>query len=184
MCSSDLFFTSNDAPTEFIQDESERRFFTIKLDKTPKQISFEKIYDIWKEFCINAQPEPNWQEWYNSFKHVDGLMASEIQYFTSKLLTTPSIYAELAQLQGTYVSSGFFHDRLAVGKATRDEKKAINEACEKLFGEQPFPSKWRIAKVSEVLSEKSNFAGMESDEDVLDELDKEILKESVKGLPF
>lgn len=181
-CKRYYFCTSNDDIAEFIQDESERRFFSIKLDKTPKQISFEKIYNIWKEFCTNAQPEPNWQDWYDSFEHVDGLLSNEIQYFTSKLLTTLSIHEELLNMNGTYVSTGFFHDSLAVGKATRDEKKAINEACEKLFGKQPFPSKWRISEVNEALRDKTNFIGMDSDDEVMSELNDR--KEAVDALPF
>src|SRR5678810_543640 len=59
-------YTSNDDITDFIQDTSERRFIQILMNKMPKQISFDEIYDIWKTFAQNCIPEPDWQEWYNT----------------------------------------------------------------------------------------------------------------------
>ena len=169
-------FTSNEDPSDFIQDGKERRFIPIHMKEEPKQISFEKIFNVWKQFATNCEPESDWQIWYNSFDDVDGLMSKDIEYYKAKLLTTNEIHNELQQMTGTYVSTGFFHDRLAVGKATRDEKKAINESCEELFGKQPYPSKWRVSDVNQALSDKVSY--MTSD------YEEEEVKQLVKGLPF
>ena len=177
-------FTSNEDPSDFIQDSKERRFIPIHMREEPKQISFDEIFSVWKQFAVNCEPESDWQIWYNSFDDVDGLMSKDIQEYEAMLLSSTEIHTDIKNMTGTYITTGAFHRMIITGKASRDERKAINEACTKLFGKQAAPSKWRVNDVLEVLNERVSYQGFESDEDVLDELDKEILKESVKGLPF
>lgn len=177
-------FTSNEDPSDFIQDSKERRFIPIHMREEPKQLSFDEIFNVWKQFAVNCEPESDWQIWYNSFDDVDGLMFKDIQEYEAMLLSSTEIHADIKNMTGTYITTGAFHRMIIPGKASRDERKAINEACTKLFGKQAAPSKWRVNDVLEVLNERVSYQGFESDEDVLDELDKEILKESVKGLPF
>ena len=61
-----FFATSNYPLTGFIKDQQDRRYLEIRIEEVPKQASFEKIYDVWQRFCINAtRPTEynSWKEW-------------------------------------------------------------------------------------------------------------------------
>ena len=156
-------FTSNESPSEFIQDGSERRFIPIHMKEEPKQISFDKIFDIWKQFATNCIPEPDTQIWYNSFEHVEGLRSKNIEYFKAKLLTTPQILVDLQALNVAHVSTGFFHDRLILGKSSRDERAAVKDAVIEVIGEEDHPSKWNRLNAIEKINNAIDYFGGSSE---------------------
>lgn len=60
------FATANDPLETFIKDMSDRRYLEVHIQGKPKQLTFEAIYDVWKDFITNAQfPEKykDWKEW-------------------------------------------------------------------------------------------------------------------------
>ena len=126
------FCTSNDDISDFIQDESERRFYAIKMSNTPKQISFDEIYNIWREFCVNAEPEEDWQRWYNSFDYVAGLATKDTNEVIDEIiLKREDIFPTLAGKP--YVTSKSVADRIFKNEPTKDQKAAVRSAMEKLF---------------------------------------------------
>lgn len=145
--------TSNDDVAEFIQDEKERRFISIKLETTPRQLSFEDIFDIWKQFITNAEPEDNWQDWYNSFALVKGLQSVEVEYYRTLIKTDIELRNILNQFTGTYISIGVFYKHLITGKQSTDEKKAVKQAVVDVFGESPYPSKWASSNIRDKIEE-------------------------------
>ena len=153
------FITSNEDISDFIQDHTERRFISIELSDIPTQISFEKIFEIWKQFATNCIPESDWQLWYNSFEHVEGLRAKDIEYFKAKLLTTPQILVDLQQMNVAHVSTGFFHDRLILGKSSRDERAAVKDAVIEVIGEEDHPSKWNRLNAIEKINNAIDYFG-------------------------
>src|SRR5678816_4881254 len=133
MCIRDSY-TSNDDITDFIQDTSERRFIQILMNKMPKQISFDEIYDIWKTFAQNCIPESDWQEWYNTFEDIDGLQKKDIDYFKNEILNNPFVLNTIKNLTGYSLTLKSFEDLLVRGKTTRDERKNLSLALESLIG--------------------------------------------------
>ena len=128
-------YTSNDDISDFIQDTTERRFIQIKMDRIPVQISFDEIYNLWKEFAQNCTPEDNWQEWYNTFEDVDGLMRKDMSEYKSQILNSSIVINTLRNSQEYSLTMRFFEDLLIRGKVTRDEKTTLKNAVNELFGE-------------------------------------------------
>lgn len=147
-------YTSNDHISELIQDTSERRFILIIMDKMPEQISFEEIYDIWKEFAQNCIPEKNWQEWYNTFEDLEGLERKEIIFYKNILLSDRSILLAVRNTFDYSLTLQFFLNIIIRGKATRDEKKALQAAIEELVG-KPKGYRWSRKLILETLEKKT-----------------------------
>ena len=132
-CKRFYFLTSNDDITDFVQDTTERRFFSIKIEKKPEQLSFDEIYQIWYDFCTNATPEENWQEWYNSFDYVDGLEGKNIEEAKNEiLLRKDEIFSTV---NGTYLTTMKIAQMLFKNEPNHEQKKAVREAMDILFGE-------------------------------------------------
>ncbi len=146
-------YTSNDDISEFVQDSSERRFIQINMERAPKKISFEKIYDYWKEFAQNCEPEENWQEWYDSFEDVVGIERKDISGFKDELLSNGAILQAIKNTTNYTITLKFFSDLMIVGKPTRDERKFLKKALEEVIGE-PNGYRWNRLEVEERLTRK------------------------------
>ena len=126
------FFTSNDDIQDYVQDATERRFFAINIERKPVQMSFDEIYNIWLEFCVNAVPEPNWQEWYDSFDFVSGLATKDLEEVISEIVLYGQAIFSAAE-GATYITAKKVADKLFKNEPTREQKKTVGEAMEKLF---------------------------------------------------
>lgn len=146
-------YTSNDDISEFVQDSSERRFIQINMEREPKKISFEKIYDYWKEFAQHCEPEENWQDWYDSFADVVGIEKKEVGSFKDDLLSDGAILQAIRNTSNYTITLKFFSDLMIVGKPTRDERKLLKKALEEVIGE-PNGYRWNRLDVEERLSNK------------------------------
>ena len=127
-------FTSNEDVRQLIQDDSERRLIEIQMNDRPVQISFEEIYSIWKKFAQNCTPEKDWQEWYNSFNHVEGVERLDINYFHNELVNNDEILQSLEQRTTYNVTLKTFEDFLCKGKPSRIERDRLRKALIELFG--------------------------------------------------
>ena len=130
-CKRFYFFTSNDDIIDFVQDDSERRFFAINIEAKPEQLSFDDIYSLWLQFCTNATPEGDWQKWYDSFDFVDGLATKDCNEIKNEILLNSDTLFGIGA--GTYttvkkVASGLFKN-----EPTREQKKSVGEAMAELF---------------------------------------------------
>lgn len=146
-------YTSNDDISDFVQDSSERRFIQINMERVPQKLSFEKIYDYWKEFAQNCEPEENWQEWYDSFEDVVGIEQKDISGFKDELLSNGAILQAIKNTTSYTITLKFFSDLMIVGKPTRDERKFLKKALEEVIGE-PNGYRWNRLDVEERLSNK------------------------------
>lgn len=149
-------FTSNDELSDFIQDDKERRFIPILMDRLPSQITMEEIYNVWRDFATNCSPEENWQLWYNSFAEVDGLLTKEKDYYKTAIKGDEVLLSKIKGLSGYHVGPPLFNNHLLVGKQTREERKAILSAMIELFGAPVGPSRWKKSTVIEVLSREDD----------------------------
>jgi hypothetical protein len=146
-------YTSNDDISDFVQDSSERRFIQINMERVPQKLSFEKIYDYWKEFAQNCEPEKNWQEWYDSFEDVVGIERKDISGFKDELLSNGAILQAIKNTTNYTITLKFFSDLMIVGKPTRDERKFLKKALEEVIGE-PNGYRWNRLEVEEQLTRK------------------------------
>lgn len=171
-------YTSNDDISEFVQDSSERRFIQINMEREPKKISFEKIYDYWKEFAQNCEPEENWQEWYDSFDDVIGIERKDISSFKDILLSNGAILQSVKNTTDYTITLKFFSDLMIVGKPTREEKNSLKKALMELVGE-PNGYRWNRLEVEERLMNKIE------EQKNADLINNVISKEDLEtGLPF
>ena len=99
-CRRNYIVLSNENPDTIIQDEKERRFYVINIEKRHTDLSdkystdelFEYVYDLWKEFCINAVPEEDWQKWYDSFEMVFGAEHKEKEEIITEFKHKKNVY--------------------------------------------------------------------------------------------
>ena len=126
-------YTSNDDISEFVQDSSERRFIQINMERVPKKTSFENIYDYWKEFAQNCEPEENWQEWYDSFDFVDGLATKDMEEVINEMILQKEAIFGVGGV--TYTTPKQVADKLFKNEPNRGQKASVKSAMEKLFAE-------------------------------------------------
>lgn len=170
-------YTSNDDISDFIQDTSERRFIQILMNKMPKQISFDEIYEIWKTFAQNCIPEDDWQTWYNSFEDVDGLQKKDIDYFKSEILNNPFVINSLRNMEGYSLTLKTFEDLIIRGKTTREERRNLGLAIESIVG-KPKGYRWSKIQALEAIDEKRELQMIDTESDTTTATTTE------RGLPF
>ena len=151
------FCTSNDDIGDFVQDASERRFYAIKMDSVPEQISFEEIYNVWKEFCINAEPERNWQIWYNSFSFVDGMATKDMHEVINEIIIKrDDLFMTMSGKP--YITSKSVADRIFKNEPTKEQKTAVRSAMENLFGAYRNKSNTSLYSISECRQKANEIA--------------------------
>ncbi len=123
------------------------------MERVPQKLSFEKIYDYWKEFAQHCEPEENWQDWYDSFEDVVGIEKKEVGSFKDDLLSDGAILQAISNTSNYTITLKFFSDLMIVGKPTRDERKLLKKALEEVIGE-PNGYRWNRLEVEERLTRK------------------------------
>lgn len=132
-CKRLYIFTSNDDIAEFIQDESERRFVSIEIDRSPYQLTFDEIYDIWKEFAVNCEPEEDWKEWYDSFALVNGLEKLNIDEVKNEFFLRKDELFSTINSAGSYFTIKSLANALFKNEPTREQRHSVKSAVVELF---------------------------------------------------
>ena len=166
-CNRNYIWISNDSIAEFIQDEKERRFYSINLEFKREEIDFDEIYDIWKEFCVNCQPDENWQEWYNSFAFVDGLATKDREEIVNEIvLQKDAIFG----MGGGQISSVQVARKIFKNEPNREQKAATKAAMDLLFEACRAPSNPYIYNINQcrakIVELEVNEEGGQVDEDL------------------
>lgn len=123
--------TSNDDISEFIQDTLERRFYAIRLEKKPLQVSLEEIERVITDFVVNAQPLTTitTREWYDRFPLLSGVARREMLEAKGEILTMINTFQGFLRDANGYT---FSVKRLASlifkNEPTADQKKAVEGA--------------------------------------------------------
>jgi len=145
-CNRNYIFTSNNCISEYIKDDSDRRFIIVEPKTKPKQIEFNDIYEVWKLFCQHATPRMKWAEWYRQFEFVDGQQTKNIEETIQNILSHKDIVAELENSSVYAVSVGYFNKLLTNTQTpSNDIRKVIKLACIEIFGDpiQKGGSAWK-----------------------------------------
>jgi hypothetical protein len=157
-CHRNYIFTSNNCISDYIKDDSDRRFVIVEPKKKPKQIEFSEIYDIWKLFCIHATPRLSWAKWYSEFQHVEGQESKQIEENKANIINHTSILKELTDSDKYVVTLGFFCKKLTNSETPPTEiKRNIKASCIELFGNpiQKGGSTWKKSDVLKVIQDNT-----------------------------
>lgn len=127
--------TSNDDIVKFVQDRFERRFYAIKFDKKPKQISFPEIYDIILRFCIHATPLMDWQEWYNSFDFVAGVAEEDKNIVSTEIINLEGFFEQRTTFTIKQLANALFKN-----EPTREQYESVKTAINELAPNCTYPS--------------------------------------------
>lgn len=149
------FFTSNAPLSAFVQDEKERRFFEIRIEKKHKKLTYNEIYKLFLNFAKQCKREKDWQEWYDEMEkttEVFGFAKGENEDIQS-VIELPIFYEMLLQSGRYQFMVGDFtrHVREYLGYSVKNSQ--IKDVCIKMFGEPKYPSRWAKYQVIDVLSE-------------------------------
>lgn len=180
-CKRFYFFTSNDDIIDFVQDDSERRFFAINIESKPIQNSFDDIYNLWLQFCINAEPESDWQKWYDSFDFVDGLATKDCNEIKNEIILNQNIYFGIEK--GTYTTVKKIADQLFKNEPTREQKKSVGEAMNELFSTCRLESNKAYYSIS-MCRQKASSIEILGDENLNQTVDVIDISEKKPELPF
>ena len=157
-CHRNYIFTSNNCISDYIKDDSDRRFIIVEPKHKPKQIEFSEIYDIWKLFCIHATPRLSWAKWYAEFAHIDGQETKQIDENKENIINHVSILQELENSDKYVVTIGFFCKKLTNSETPPVEvKKNIKLACIELFGKPQAKSNstWKKSDVLRIIRDNT-----------------------------
>ena len=156
-CKRFYFCTSNEDVIDFVQDMDERRFYAIRMVKKPKQLSFDDIYQTWLDFCINAEPEDEWQKWYDSFNYVEGVATREMNEASNEIiLRKDEIFATGSK---TYITAKQVASLIYKNEPNTGQKATIRASMEKMFGDcrvPSNPSNYRVMDCWNKATEMSN----------------------------
>jgi hypothetical protein len=167
-CNRNYIFTSNNCISDYIKDDSDRRFIIVEPKRKPKQITFDAIYEIWKLFCQHAIPRMKWSEWYRQFEFIDGQQTKNIEEIKENILSNQYIIGELEQNTNYAISIGYFCKLLTNTQTPSTEiRKNIKLACIELFGNaiQEGGSTWKkVNIIAKLNAEKMNPLNDETNE--------------------
>lgn len=156
-CRRNYFFTSNEDVGDYIKDDNDRRFIVVNNEIKPKYLTFDEIFNIWKDFCIHATPRLPFPEWYNQFNFVDGILTKDKKETIANIVNNDYILKDLENSTSYQISIGFFYKRLSNSETpSRDVKKIIRIACEELFGDYFSPSCWKRSDILKKIKEYRN----------------------------
>ncbi len=156
-CRRNYFFTSNEDVGDYIKDDNDRRFIVVNNEIKPKYLTFDEIFNIWKDFCIHATPRLPFPEWYNQFNFVDGILTKDKKETIANIVNNDYILKDLEDSTAYQISIGFFYKRLSNSETpSRDVKKIIRIACEELFGDYFSPSCWKRSDILKKIKEYRN----------------------------
>ena len=139
----------------FVQDESERRFFEIQIEKKHKNLTYGEIYKLFLNFARQCKREKDWQAWYDEMEsttEVFGFARGENEDIQS-VIEMPLFYQMLQQSGRYQFMVGDFtrHVREYLGYSIKNAQ--VKEVCVKMFGEPKYPSRWSKYQVIDVLAE-------------------------------
>lgn len=130
-CNRFYVFASNDDISDFVQDEKERRFYSINFVKQPSFLTFDEIYNIWLEFAVNCEPEDDWKKWYDSFELVNGIEHKDVKEVVNEIMLNAETF--FGVLSGTYTTVKKIAGQIFKNEPTREQKRSVSTAMEKLF---------------------------------------------------
>lgn len=65
-CRRNYIFTSNNDVSSIVADSSERRIMVVTMERRPKSIPYEELFELWKSYIVNVPDEDNVAEWYSA----------------------------------------------------------------------------------------------------------------------
>lgn len=166
-CRRYYIWTSNDDIAKIVQDEKERRLYAIKMLPFKSEMTFESIYDLIRDFCVNAVPEDDFQSWYNSFEYVDGLASKDRDEVIQEMALNKDMLFPTVGCSN--VSAIQVARKMYKNEPTRDQRQAVKSAMELIFKSCKVPSNdylFTTAKCREVINAMINDDGGKADEDL------------------
>ena len=173
-CTRNYIFTSNNDIASVVADESERRLFEIHAQR-PIELDYEKLYEVWLDFIVNAPDEEDTAKWYRDtmpqVKGEVGVTKDDIKsaFVSPEFLREIEIYengGDLAVSQqlasGKQTSSvnryqvsypKFFTDFIAKSYDVRKNANIIKDAVVALFGD---PCRSRNRRYYNIIQLKSS----------------------------
>lgn len=153
-CTRNYIFTSNNDISSVVADETERRMMVIKTGK-PQQIPYTEIFDMWRDFIVNAPDEEDVAAWYmrtaQNVKGERGIQREDIasallsEDFRSKLTDRQAI----SQYQLAYPH--FFTQYITSVFDVKSRVEVVKEAVKDVFGEPRVSGTRKYYNISDVL---------------------------------
>lgn len=154
-CRRNYIFTSNNDISSVVADESERRMCVITM-RRPQPMSYDDIYQLWRDFIVNAPEESDTAVWYReTMPEVKGEAGVQSDDITSALLGD-ELRQKLTQMQGgglyQVAYPKFFTDWLAQSYDVRKCSGLIKDAVVAAYGEPKNSGNRKYYNISDLLA--------------------------------
>lgn len=158
-CTRNYIFTSNNDIASVVADESERRVMVIKTGR-PRQLPYTEIFDIWRDYIVNAPDEDDVAAWYiktaQAVKGERGIQKEDIasaflsEDFRARLTDRQAI----SQYQLTYPH--FFTQYIMAVFDVKSRVDVVKETVRDVFGEPKVSGTRKYYNISDVLKVVNN----------------------------
>lgn len=156
-CKANYIFTSNENPTNFIQDDSDRRFFQFRIEKKHRELSFDKIYNLFLNFAQQCKREQSWSDWYNGMMSATQVLG--LEYFEKIDIRNEILNEDLYNIlknsnKSEFIVGDFFPATLKLVK--KPTRQLFKQCLIDIFGDDEKKSRWSKRTVFAVY-EKTQF---------------------------
>lgn len=156
-CKANYIFTSNENPTNFIQDDSDRRFFQFRIERKHKDLSFEKIYSLFLDFAQQCKRELAWYEWYSGM--MDATQVLGLEYFEKIDIKNEILNLDIYNMlkhsnKSEFIVGDFYPATLKLVK--KPTRQIFKQCLVDIFGDDDKKSRWSKKTVFSVY-EKTEF---------------------------
>lgn len=153
-CCRNYIFTSNDPISEVVDDEEERRFFEIEMNKKPKFLDNDEIFNMWSDYIVNVKDELNIYKWYlDTMQKVTGEMGVKNEDISSAFLSNDFLHVLDGEGYQVDFPRFFFKYINSMGAYDlRNSKIAllVKEVVVNIFGEPKIGKKRKYYNISEI----------------------------------
>lgn len=148
-CRRNYIFTSNSDVSSIVADSSERRIMVVTMDRQPKELPYDELYQLWYDYIVNVSDEEDVSQWYRAtIDNVVGEDGKILEYYESALLSEE--FKQLVNNASYQVSfPKFFVDYLSRDNSLHNVE-IIKEAVVSLFGEPKRSSKRIYYNISDI----------------------------------
>lgn len=158
-CTRNYIFTSNNDIASVVADESERRMMVVKMGK-PKQLPYAEIFELWRDFIVNAPDEEDVAAWYiRTAQTVKGERGIQREDIASALLSE-DFRAKLTDQQALsryqLAYPHFFTQYVTSVFDVKSRVEVVKEAVQDVFGEPRVSGTRKYYNITDVLQVVNN----------------------------
>lgn len=148
--------TSNKNLVEHIKDYDDRRYLEINMDVKPEKLSFDEIFQLWRDYIINISPDKAMSDWYDDML-ASTVVEGEYRKRTDDLKSEMKTNSFISSITSTdrYITNAGFHRVFRLLGYEPPSKVLLQQALVEILGEPPVTKgRWVVSDVIDILNDE------------------------------